>query len=239
MKKLLLTFMAGVAAVYAFGQSIRILDVSSNIMNGQTVDIWLDTSDPAPYQDFPVKNISSTAKYIKVKRYEISTVSGSSNLLCWLACYAPPVSVSPAVLVNSNSTHNFSSHYYHNNNLGTTTLVYTFWDSLNVNDSAQFTVKWHITPTGINEPNPVSASISGIFPNPAGSSATINFQLNNADNAVIKIFNVLGSEVRRIAVTAKDGNAVLNVADLDPGIYFCSFIADNKILTTRKLTVAR
>lgn len=238
MKKLLLTVVAGTMAALGFGQSLQILDGNNNSLNGQTVDLWYDVTMPSIFADFPVKNIATSAKYIKAKRYEISVVPGTNNLLCWLACYAPSISVSPAVNLAADSTHTFSSHYYPNGQLGTTVLRYTFWDSLNTADSAQFTINWHITPAGVNNIHPVTGSVN-IYPNPASGNTTISFKLSNTDHGTIKLFNYVGSEVKRLDVDAAYGNAVINVSDLEPGIYFCSILVDDKIILTRKLTVTR
>ena len=240
MKKNLLILSCGLLSVSLYAQSIQITGVSNNVIpNGTIVDLWCDMNASAPYEDFPINNIASTTKYIKCKRYEIFTVVGTSNLLCWLACYSPGVGVSPAVNMPGTSNHLFTSHYYPNGMAGTTTLNYTFWDSLNPADSAWFTVRWNATPAGINPHVQPSGFISNIYPNPASAGTTISYQLTNADNAMIRIYNVLGTEVKHFNVSSKDLNATVNVADLEAGIYFCSFEANDKVLATRKLTVIR
>jgi hypothetical protein len=238
MKRTLLTALTGLAFGFITAQSIQIQDLNNNpIANGSTIDLWYDVSASAPVADFPVKNTSGTNKYINCLRTEISVVSGTNNLICWLACYSPSQSLSPTVNIASQNTHLFSSHYYPNGMLGTTTLYYTFWDSLNPSDSAWFTVKWHITPASVNSLVQPSVSISNIYPNPAVNNTTISYQLSNADNAIIKVYNVVGEEVKQVSVSAREGSVTFSVSDLRPGIYFCSFLSSDKILATRKLTV--
>ena len=240
MKKILLLAFAGLLAGRVCAQSLQIMDTQNNILpNGTVSDLWYDVNAAAPYEDYYVKNISGSTKNIKCRRYEISTVSGSSNVICWYICYSPPVSVSQGVVMPSQSTHTFTTHYYPNSNLGTTTLNFTFWDSLNPADSAWFTVRWHVTPTGVNNTVQPSGNISSVFPNPANVNANISYQLNNTTAAIVKIYNIVGTEMKRINVNNKEGLLTFNVSDLEPGIYFCSFIADDKVLATRKLTVTR
>ena len=240
MKRILLTGLTAIVFGFAYGQSIQITGVNSNVIpNGTIADYWVDMNSPGVYEDFPIKNISSGSKYIKCRRYEITVAPGSSNLLCWLACYSPGVGVSPSVNMPASTSHLFTSHYYPNGNAGTTTLNYTFWDSLNPADSAWFTVRWNATPAGVNNSVLASANISNIYPNPASVATTISYQLNNADNAVIRVYNLLGDEVKHLNISAKEFNVTFSVTDLEAGIYFCSFISGDKVLATRKLTVAR
>jgi hypothetical protein len=238
MKRTLLTALSALVIGSLSAQSFQIMDINmNNIANGSTIDLWYDVNATGPFVDFPVKNNASTSKVMKAKRNEISIVNGTNNVICWYVCYAPSVSVSQSVTVPANTTHTFTPHYYPNGNLGTSTIDYTFWDSLNPADSAWFRVKWHITPVGVNSLVAPSVSISNIFPNPAVNSTTISYQLANADNAIIRIYNVVGKEVRHEAVTSKEGTVTFNVSDLEPGIYFFSFICNEKVLATRKITV--
>ncbi|HEY6162721.1 MAG TPA: T9SS type A sorting domain-containing protein [Bacteroidia bacterium] len=240
MKKILLIAFSGLFIGRVAAQSLQIMDTqNNNLPNGTVSDLWYDVNASAPYEDYTVKNTSGSSKFIKCRRYEISTVNGTSNVICWYICYAPAVSVSQSVNMPSSSTHTFTTHYYPSANVGTTILNYTFWDSLNPADSAWFTVRWHITPTGVNNLVQPSGNISNVFPNPANVNANINFQLNNTATAIVRIYNIVGTEVKRINVNNKEGLLTFSVSDLEPGIYFCSFIADDKVLATRKLTVTK
>ena len=240
MNKNLLIFFFGLLGLNISAQSLQITGASSNVIaNGTIVDLWCDMNATAPYEDFKVNNISSSSKFIKCKRYEIFLVPGTSNLLCWTYCYPPSVSVGNAINVNPANYQTLTSHYYPNGFAGTTILDYTFWDSLNPADSAWMTVRWNATPAGINPHVQASGFISNIYPNPANSSTTINYQLYKTDNAMIRIYNVVGSEVKRIRITSMDLSTTFSVGDLEPGIYFCSFVANDKILATRKLTINR
>jgi hypothetical protein len=194
----------------------------------------------AAQQDFIIKNVASGSKRIIAERHQVVLQSPAYELFCWVQCYGPSTNVSPTAMpMASNTTHIFTSHYYPSNTLGTSTIIYTFYDSLNANDSSRFTVNWHITPAGVNNLAAASGTISAIFPNPAATSATVSYQLSNAAQALVKVYNILGNEIKNFNVNAKDGAVTFSVADLEPGIYFCSFVADDKVMATRKLIVSR
>ena len=239
MKKLLLAVGLIISGASAFSQSLQILDLNNNVITNQTIDLWYDQTYGTYSEDFNVKNVSGNSKHILAERHQVSLAgSNTTELFCWVLCYGPSTNISPtAQLMPTTTTHIFTSHIFHGGDYGTSTVIYTFFDSLNPVDSSRFTVRWHITPTGVNNLPAVTGNISNIFPNPASVNTTVNYQLNNADQALVKVYDLLGNEIKRINVNAKDGSVTFSVADLEQGIYFCTFIADDKIMATRKLTV--
>jgi len=240
MKKLLLSIAILVASAPVFAQSLQIEDLGGNIISNQTIDLWYDQTYATYSQDFNVRNISGSTKKIMAERHQVFINTPGYELFCWVLCYGPNTNVSPtAASMNANAVHVFSSHYFHSNTNGISTVIYTFYDSLNMADSARFTVNWHITPTGVNNLGPVSGNISAVYPNPASSNTSINYSLNNAHVAYLKVFDLLGNELRQMSINPKEGIVNLNVADLKAGIYFCSIIADEKAISTQKLTIVR
>ncbi len=70
-----------------------------------------------------------------------------------------------------------------------------------------------------------------IYPNPANTAATIEYGFRAE---TIKIYNVLGEEVKQIATTQnKIAKTQLDVADLDNGIYFIVFTSKEKTSTAK------
>ena len=49
---------------------------------------------------------------------------------------------------------------------------------------------------------------------------------------------MLGKSIKAIALTDKKGTAKVNVDDLNPGIYFYSFVVDGKAISTKRLVVS-
>lgn len=90
-----------------------------------------------------VKNTGSSAKSVKVKRYELEVVAGSVNQICWgVQCYPPNVSVTPdAQLINAGSIDStFKADYRPEGNPGISKYMYVFFDENNPNDSIAVTM---------------------------------------------------------------------------------------------------
>jgi hypothetical protein len=88
---------------------------------------------------------------------------------------------------------------------------------------------------GISELSNVS--YFGIYPNPAHTSATIAFTLEQADNVTVEMFNILGEKVfasEQGKMAAGDHMVAIERNNLKAGIYFVRFTT-NSGSVTRKL----
>lgn len=79
-----------------------------------------------------------------------------------------------------------------------------------------------------------SVAIS-VYPNPAVS--TINFQLNNNEVDLIKIFDISGREITALQVSSALES--VNTENFEAGVYFYQIINNGTILKTDKFTVAK
>ena len=78
------------------------------------------------------------------------------------------------------------------------------------------------------------------YPNPFTDLTTINYDLSNVPSAAvteIAITDVLGKEVRRIAVSHDSNSITLRKDELKSGLYFCSVLINGKPVKTNKLAV--
>jgi len=91
--------------------------------------------------------------------------------------------------------------------------------SVNTDDSCQIDVS-------IPE---ISDIVAKIYPNPSTDNVTIT--LKNSDKAIIRLFNVLGQEVK--SVVLNDLQTTFNVSDLNPGIYFVKIEQNGKAFTSK------
>ncbi|MCK6648848.1 MAG: T9SS type A sorting domain-containing protein [Bacteroidia bacterium] len=74
------------------------------------------------------------------------------------------------------------------------------------------------------------------FPNPMNQSAQIFIEpLLKLSNPTLKIYNVVGKELKEIPV--KDNKAILYKEDLSSGIYFYSLYDSNTIISTNKFII--
>ncbi len=91
----------------------------------------------------------------------------------------------------------------------------------------------YMGPTAVNDKTsklPVSYKLDQNYPNPFNPSTTINYSIPKASIVTIKIFNILGQEVRTLVNENKSaGNYSLrfNAVNLSSGVYFYSIKAGN------------
>lgn len=76
------------------------------------------------------------------------------------------------------------------------------------------------------------ASIS-LFPNPATTSVRVS---SNVGLISLKIYNILGEEIKSLDNLNQQNDAILNVIDYNPGIYLVSIETQNGV-TSRKLQI--
>jgi len=98
--------------------------------------------------NFDISNISEEDLNVRVRRTEISLIQGTVNVFCWAGlCYPPFVDESPnSVIIPSGTIHSddFSAHYNPNSMIGTSTIMYTFFDDNNPSDSVCFIAEFII-----------------------------------------------------------------------------------------------
>lgn len=85
------------------------------------------------------------------------------------------------------------------------------------------------------------ASISAPVPNPARSSARIEYQLpESAKSASIAVVDLSGKEVQRVQLGNElSGTAQLNTSTLPAGVYFCNLLVNGSSVKSSKMVVNR
>jgi hypothetical protein len=242
MKKaiLLLVFVSALISPGIFAQApqIEIRDLSENIVNGTT--ILVDTSniniDIMPIE-LMVKNATDQELSLFVRRIMNSKVPDSDNGYCFgILCYISDTSSYPMLLAPGVDT-SFLADYYPYAHAGLTSITYEFFEGGGHSTiREQVTVNFLVSPVGLgNDLN--SYEFTGAFPNPASSSTSFNFSIPAISNGNIVIRNLLGSVVRDVKLDKQQGRIAINTNDLKDGVYFYSFILDNKAIMTKKLVI--
>lgn len=244
MKKLLLTtLLISLFAVLSFAQSFELYYEDELFPSGGTItvigeaepDVWL-------YAHMSIKNVSNSDKYVKARKHEISIVPDSENTFCWVICWLNTVFTSPSglTLVPGEVNDTFSGDYISHGNPGVTIMRYSFFDDNNPNDSVYFYAEFNAGTVGINEPVSEQISISNAYPNPASDQVSFDYSLPySVPDAGIRIHNLLGSVVKEVQLRDAAGKVTLDVNDLKDGFYFYSITANNEIIDTRRLVIAR
>ena len=83
-------------------------------------------------------------------------------------------------------------------------------------------------------------TISDIAPNPATDDIAINYNLKNTmQPASLKMYNMLGTLVKTVALESYSQQTKIDVTSLETGIYFYSVIMGGKALKTSRLIISR
>ena len=188
--------------------------------------------------NFDVRNASDSPISTFVKRVQTNVVPGTANYFCWFQCYSPSTDVAPTPLTIAagDTVSNFYADYQPNGHAGSSFIDYCFYAENDSTDMTCVTVEFRIGTNSVNETQAIK--IGNPQPNPAVDRTIIPFDLreNNQDAALV-VYNILGSEIKRVPVIGTSGNIDLNVSDLQSGVYIYSFYNSNRLLASSRLIV--
>lgn len=242
MKKILLLIVLLSSFCFAsFAQNLTLSNAQGSVPNGTIITIYGDTSETLIVH-MKVTNSSASNMDVKLRKKHISVVAGSEVTFCWGgSCWGASTYVSPdPTTINAGATDstNFAGDYKAKGHIGVSTVMFTFFDMNNANDSVCFIAVFDCSLSSVQDIK-VSADISGAYPNPADKYTYINYSLTALDNtAKVVIHDMMGSEVANIPVTEKEGKLRIDTYSFPAGVYFYSFILNNRIYNTRKLVVS-
>ncbi|PKP02384.1 MAG: hypothetical protein CVU11_12055 [Bacteroidetes bacterium HGW-Bacteroidetes-6] len=238
-------FIISILAVFAFSsalaQNLTISDASGVLAPNAYIYVWGDSGTYTTIEaHLSVTNNSVSNLDVKLKKAEVSVVSGTENSFCWGQCYIPSVFVSPDPLTidaGTTNTGGFLGEYKPKGILGVSTIRYTFYDSNNVNDSVAVYVVYGATPASIAI-KPVTIEFSNAFPNPATSVVSFNYDLQSVQGyGELVITDLLGGEMLVSPLSNDKGKLSVDVSGFTGGVYFYSLRVDGKSQFTRKLIV--
>ncbi len=213
----------------------------AKIDNGDTITLT-DANANADFSiSFEITNSSSSAIEIKAKKTEISLISGSDNYFCsWTSCYQPSTYITPDSLhlASGASFSPFIVDYASNGNSGKSTVMYTFYNRINSNDSIAIIVNYIAGFVGIESNEPI-ITISKAYPNPTKDAFYLDYNFSNSQSARVEIINVVGSIVKIQEIQGLNGKAIIDVSNLNNGVYFYSVIIDNKKYISKKLIIQK
>jgi hypothetical protein len=128
------------------------------------------------------------------------------------------------------------------NSLGPVSYEYTWFDISNgrkllyrsENNGSIVTVWSSAITLGIQDK--YTANSVTVYPNPINDLSTLKIQSENPlTNAVLKIYDVMGKEIKSIPV--KNQEAIISKVGLENGIYFYNILDSNRILSKGNLII--
>ena len=186
-----------------------------------------------------VHNVSANPINVKVERVVDNLFPGHVSYFCWVQCYASFVSVSPdpITIARDDTTGAFRGDLEPNGITGISEVAYCFYDENNPADSVCLILTYSGT-TGLESIPSNQSAISKPYPNPASSD--ISFHYNNANagsKAELKIFNMLGSQVKEIQLPESRATVKIDISDLKSGLYFYTYFVGGKSVSSSKVMV--
>lgn len=92
----------------------------------------------------------------------------------------------------------------------------------------------------VDHTNHKDITIGSAYPNPSSRSAQIDYEYKNPKaSAKITINSFIGNPVAEYTLDPVQNSIVINVTDLNPGVYFYTLYVDNKNIVTKKLVVKK
>ncbi|GAB3297789.1 hypothetical protein GCM10027511_12790 [Hymenobacter humi] len=78
-----------------------------------------------------------------------------------------------------------------------------------------------------------------VYPNPSRGQITVQLSQRAAGDYKLRLSNIIGQEVRTIALKPESSSAGLQVdlSDLRTGMYFYSLVVDGKVVSTKRLVL--
>ena len=246
MKKLLLIFTAILMTGLTMNaQDLQLFFFNQQIADGDTIFQFGDAGAAEIVIDhLQVYNNTDKAMSVMVSRERLDMQPNASSQFCWGLCFSPATTVSPEPkLIQSeefSTNEDFSGHYLPNGDLGNSYVKYNFYNETNQFNIISAVVRFLATPTGIAEEAMNGGRISEIYPNPASNVINLDYELTSKVNeASLKVFNLLGAEVKTANLERNSNKATLDVSDLNNGIYFYTVFINGDAFKTKKLVLQK
>ncbi len=220
-----------------------------SIASGQVIQVSGDTVINHSINDgeiaaakFMIRNMRSTPINLKCRRILNQLAEGHESYFCWDICYSPMVSASlDYITVPANGMNDqFYSDLKHFGKPGISKVGYEIFSTTNPNEVlARVMIEYRInTTTGLGKSLQVKPELSTPYPNPAAEATRIETRLPaGVERATLKIYDFLGKEVRSINVRGGNSSHIIEVNNLESGIYFFSLQIDAKPVATRRFVV--
>ena len=233
MKKITLLFASLSFFFTGYSQSLT--------LSGATTPITGDGTAPIE-GTVTITNTSAGSINLMAQRTSNLLGTGHTSNFCWgFACYSDTTNTCPAgdaVLLPAGADTSVMHAWVNpHGNLGHSTVTYKFFDQDNPTDYAMQTFDYDfvtgIQPYGVGINNPLSSP----SPNPSNNITSISYSTSSSDGRII-IYDLLGSIIKEVKLTSKQGALVVTTSDMKQGIYYYALVSNGKTLATKKLVVA-
>ncbi|MCB2376017.1 T9SS type A sorting domain-containing protein [Hymenobacter sp. BT635] len=83
----------------------------------------------------------------------------------------------------------------------------------------------------------VATPLLSLYPNPSKGLVMVSLEQKASENYKLRFSNIIGREVRTIALRPEIGmeGTPVNLSDLPAGVYFYSLLVNDKVVSTKRL----
>lgn len=214
---LLLTIMF--IACVAKAQDYTIIPTNLDVQ-GSPGDLMLSTA--------LIQNNTSQNLTIYMKRIAKNIPSGWTSCFCYPTCIAPSID-SLTFTIPPNGTDSIKPNYGTDSIPGFGTIVVTVTVSGHSSTVDTITFTGSTLPAGMSE---LSTNSFSVFPNPVNDVLCLRSE--NKGDATLRIYNSSGQRVKEEVIVLRY-EQVIDVSQLESGIYFIQLLSREGISTTKKV----
>jgi hypothetical protein len=242
-KFLLLISLVLASGLTLTAQTFRLIDLNGNDMTNATHYDVVDTASLDAYvYHLDVVNLTANPVSINCARTLNNLVAISESYFCWDQCYSPIVDLAqPLTAAAFDTIKGFFGAYLNTyQQAGVSVMRYQFFNTANVNDTANFTLVLNAGTLGVKSLSANSKNkIGNAYPNPASNVTSIKYSVENAKETSLKITNELGEVVYIQQLENNKGTLQIPTSNFAAGIYFYSLSVGNANMEVKKLVITQ
>jgi hypothetical protein len=243
MKKTVTTLGFVLAFYLGYCQNIVLLNTDTADISNAIVNINMAPSTTNTTEVL-IRNSGSVADTLKVTRsVQVADPNDLTQFCFGGLCYSYTTNVSSLTLiVPPGETKGFFDNGFHaaysaSSSTITRKVHYKFYNIHNALDSAGVSFHYLFT-TGIDDMSIENNTLSNAYPNPTNSTVSFKYNLNNtSEKGKIVFYDMLGKSVKEVMLNDRQGSIKINITDLNPGIYFYTYMVDDKTISSKKLII--
>jgi hypothetical protein len=239
-----------VCSLIAVSQSSFLIKDQGNgnsvVVNNQVISMTTSASAVGIERDLEIKNVSAaTRTFVMLKsENQLNTVVNPSDMASAYFCFNTfcyiPTTMSATIALTAGQSFTFHPKLDEASVVGQSDISYEFSDQANGSDNLVMEFRYNY-PVGVKENSMKIATVSGLYPNPAITKASIDLITEREmENVAVKVYNSLGVVVtdKKVDLVKGKNNVSIDAANFESGLYFVS-IGNGNNRIVKKLIITK
>lgn len=168
---------------------------------------------------------------IEIPQRKLKMITSGGIYVAWVPVEAPGVSANTFVATDETAPFSLRTYEVQNGTISDFRTADTEDFIIGVSIGTKI-----LSPDGVAKDKNSLFGFENLYPNPATSKVTFEYNLKQSAPVEITIANVIGSKVKTVTLGKKAAGAqkeVLNISDLKAGVYFCTMKVGETTVTKR------